>query len=281
MHQVVIPLERRGFGQTMRRDAWWAQPLLTFVDTRRRLSSTRRGRHFKASTTSSGRICRRSIRRCSSVTGPTAGSDRSPDGGRRRCRFRAALLILWAPGGFRFTCYYYRGAYYKAFWADPPSCAVGEPRKQYLGERSFPLILQNIHRYFPVPGDALSVRPVLRRLEGDVVHRRGTAGRRSGLASARSCSRRTRCSSSCYTLGCHSFRHLVGGVLDQLSHHPARRKGCTTAANCLNAAHMKLAWMSLFSCRPRRSLRQDVLDGRAHGLGGSSECTRRTSTMCS
>src|SRR5262245_5050129 len=38
--------------------------------------------------------------------------------------FSPAFLILWVPGGFRFTCYYYRGAYYKAFWADPPSCAV-------------------------------------------------------------------------------------------------------------------------------------------------------------
>jgi hypothetical protein len=62
--------------------------------------------------------------------------------------FSPALLILWAPGGFRMTCYYYRGAYYKAFWADPPACAVGEPRKHYLGENSLPLILQNIHRYF-------------------------------------------------------------------------------------------------------------------------------------
>ena len=62
--------------------------------------------------------------------------------------FSAALLILWAPGGFRFTCYYYRGAYYKAFWADPPSCTVGEPRKAYRGENSFPLIFQNVHRYF-------------------------------------------------------------------------------------------------------------------------------------
>jgi hypothetical protein len=44
----------------------------------------------------------------------------------------AAMLILWAPRGFRVTCYYYRGAYYKAFWADPPSCAVGELRKKYL-----------------------------------------------------------------------------------------------------------------------------------------------------
>ncbi len=59
-----------------------------------------------------------------------------------------AFLILWAPGGFRLTCYYYRGAYYKAFWSDPPSCAVGEPRKSYRGEATFPLIMQNIHRYF-------------------------------------------------------------------------------------------------------------------------------------
>ena len=80
---------------------------------------------------------------------PHAGSAaRSRPGGRRSCTSRPPSLILWAPVGFRFTCYYYRGAYYKAFWADPPGCAVGEPRKTLLGERSFPLILQNIHRYF-------------------------------------------------------------------------------------------------------------------------------------
>src|SRR5436190_14008779 len=45
--------------------------------------------------------------------------------------FSPALLVLWAPAGFRVTCYYYRGAYYKAFWADPPACTVGEPRKSY------------------------------------------------------------------------------------------------------------------------------------------------------
>src|SRR5205085_2214902 len=61
--------------------------------------------------------------------------------------FSPALLILPFPGLFRFTCYYYRGAYYKAFWADPPNCAVGEPRKTYLGENGLPLVLQNLHRY--------------------------------------------------------------------------------------------------------------------------------------
>src|SRR5205823_11959443 len=67
---------------------------------------------------------------------------------RRLAPISPAPLILPFPAGFRFTCYYYRGAYYKAFWADPPSCAVGEPRKSYWGEQSFPLLMQNIHRYF-------------------------------------------------------------------------------------------------------------------------------------
>ena len=31
MSQVVIPLERRGFGETMRRDAWWRQPLVALL----------------------------------------------------------------------------------------------------------------------------------------------------------------------------------------------------------------------------------------------------------
>ncbi len=69
-------------------------------------------------------------------------------GGHHGCCSRPLFLVLWAPAGFRLTCYYYRGAYYKAFWADPPACAVGEPRKGYPGENSFPLIMQNIHRYF-------------------------------------------------------------------------------------------------------------------------------------
>ena len=46
------------------------------------------------------------------------------------------------------TCYYYRKAYYRAFWLSPPACAVAEPHKKYSGETRLPLILQNVHRYF-------------------------------------------------------------------------------------------------------------------------------------
>ena len=59
-----------------------------------------------------------------------------------------ALLILIFPLGFRLTCYYYRKAYYRAFWLSPPACAVAEPHGKYTGETRLPLILQNIHRYF-------------------------------------------------------------------------------------------------------------------------------------
>lgn len=58
------------------------------------------------------------------------------------------VFLFWAPAGLRLTCYYYRGSYYKAFWGSPASCTVGKPWNTYRGENSFPLILQNVHRYF-------------------------------------------------------------------------------------------------------------------------------------
>ena len=59
-----------------------------------------------------------------------------------------ALLILPIPLGFRLTCYYYRKAYYRAFFWSPPACAVRDARTTYSGESRFPFILQNAHRYF-------------------------------------------------------------------------------------------------------------------------------------
>ena len=143
----VQVLGRRPFGGTARRDAWWVQPLVVFL-VLGASSCTRRGRRSRASTTRTALISRRSTRRSCSATRRTPWFGPKPAWWPGWLPFSPALLILWAPGGFRFTCYYYRGAYYKAFWADPPACAVGEPRKGYIGESSWPLDLQNIHRYF-------------------------------------------------------------------------------------------------------------------------------------
>ena len=59
-----------------------------------------------------------------------------------------ALIILIFPLGFRMTCYYYRKAYYRAFWLCPPACAVAEPHTALLRRDPVAADPQNIHRYF-------------------------------------------------------------------------------------------------------------------------------------
>ena len=148
-------------------------------------------------------------------------------------------LVLIFPLSFRLTCYYYRKSYYRAFAASPPACAVGSiPQKPYKGETGL-MIFQNLHRYalyfaiifiFLLSYDGvlaffndgnfgvgvgsiiLLINPVLIAL---------------------------------YTLGCHSFRHLIGGRSDCMScnvfQYYAWKK-----VSYLNARHQLFAWLSLF-----------------------------------
>ena len=120
--------------------------------------------------------------------------------------FSPAFLILWAPGGFRLTCYYYRGAYYKAFWGDPSNCAVGEPRSGYRGERWFPLVLQNVHRYFLYLALLFLVflsYDVWLALWFDLPG----GGKEFGVGVGTLVLAANVVLLGCYTLGCHSLRH--------------------------------------------------------------------------
>jgi hypothetical protein len=154
------------------------------------------------------------------------------------------MLILWAPGGFRFTCYYYRGAYYKAFWADPPSCAVGEPRGSYWGEKKFPLIMQNIHRYFLYVA-ILFVFILTYDGIRSLFFRAPDGSKHLGLGVGSIVLIANPILLALYTFGCHSFRHLVGGKKDVLSTSPAR-KTAYDCVSCLNRRHMLYAWISMF-----------------------------------
>ena len=190
MAQAAWPLVERRFGQTRRRDAWWVQPLVTFLGLSAFVVYSTwaafQGNHYEFGPYLSPFYS-------PLLFGEGAHSWFGPQPGwwPGALPFSAALLILWAPGGFRFTCYYYRGAYYKAFWADPPSCTVGEPRKRYLGERSFPLDPPERPSLLSLPGAHLHRHPRVRRVEGDVVRRRRRRSRRSASASARWCWRST------------------------------------------------------------------------------------------
>ena len=52
---------------------------------------------------------------------------------------------------------------------------------------------------------------------------------------------------TCYTLGCHSVRHLVGGRKDESLEVPAATGACYTCSSALNYRHQLFAWCSLFS----------------------------------
>lgn len=244
MPSVSLPRLQRGFGVTSRRDGWWIQPVAVFFGLSAFIVYSTwaafQGEHY--------------------VYGPYLSPFYSPllfhpaDQAATHAWFgeqpgwfplSPAFLILWAPGGFRLTCYYYRGAYYKAFWADPPSCAVGEPRKTFLGENSLPLILQNVHRYFLYFAIAF-----LFILSYDVWvalwFTDPTTGEVSfGLGLGTLVLLLNVILLGGYTLGCHSLRHLIGGRLDCLSRAPSQRKAYD-CVSCLNRGHMRWAWCSLF-----------------------------------
>lgn len=156
-----------------------------------------------------------------------------------------AILIAGFPLLFRATCYYYRKAYYRSFFWDPPACAIAEigsapSRAAYRGEARFPNVLLNFHRFFLY---AASV--VLAFLWVDTVRAFIFDGRFGiGLGSVIFLANVVLLTG--YTLSCHSLRHLVGGGLDCFSCSRVRYSVWRRLSS-LNPFHGRFAWYSLFS----------------------------------
>lgn len=151
------------------------------------------------------------------------------------------LFVLPFVLGFRLTCYYYRKAYYRAFWLSPPACAVAEPHARYTGETRLPLILQNVHRYFFYA--AILVASVL-TYDVVIAFHGEDGGFGIGLGTVVLAINAVLIWA--YTLSCHSCRHIAGGRLRHFSKHPVRYWMWTKISK-LNAKHMQLAWASLIS----------------------------------
>ena len=243
MAHAGVPLDARRFGATSRHDVWWLQPLLVCLGLSAFVVyatwAAFQGTHYHFGPYLSPFYS-------PEVFGESAHSWFGPKPAwfPGWLPWSPALLILWAPGGFRLTCYYYRGAYYKSLWADPPSCAVGEPRQHYRGEASFPLILQNLHRYFLYL--ALPFLLILAHDGWEALWFRSPSGETSfGVGIGTLVLALNVMLLGGYTLSCHSLRHLVGGGKDEVSKFPL----CLTAYGCvsaLNRRHMAWAWASLF-----------------------------------
>jgi len=123
---------------------------------------------------------------------------------------------------------------------------VGEPRgTRYRGERWFPLVLQNVHRYF-----AYAAVLFLFVLTYDVWlalwFPTAGGGQEFGIGLGTVVLAVNVALLTSYTLGCHSIRHLTGGVKDEISKSPVRQ-ACYNCSSALNYKHQLFAYCSLFS----------------------------------
>lgn len=151
-----------------------------------------------------------------------------------------ALLSLPFLLLFRLTCYYYRGAYYRSVWQAPTACAVAEPHATYTGETRFPLILQNLHRYFFYIAAIISV---INTYDAIIAfHSEKTGGFGFGLGNVILVTNVVLL--WIYTISCHSCRHVMGGRLKHFSKHPVRYWMWTQISK-LNTRHKLYAWITL------------------------------------
>lgn len=160
-----------------------------------------------------------------------------------------AFLILWVPLGFRATCYYYRKAYYRSFFWDPPACARPELRgEKYSGETKFPFIINNLHRYF-----FLLATIVLAFLWYDAIlaffFKDGSGNAHFGAALGSLIFLVNVVLLSLYSFSCHSLRHIIGGKMDCFTCSLAggARHKTWGWVSILNERHPLWAWLSLFS----------------------------------
>ncbi|MBI4545291.1 MAG: succinate dehydrogenase [Gemmatimonadetes bacterium] len=238
---VAIPPP--GLGRTLRRDRWWAQPLAVAVGLAGLGAYATwaifQGKNFFVDPYLSPFYSPCLTADCPLEVGIV---------GIEWWKFSPAILMMVFILGFRATCYYYRKAYYRSYFIDPPACAVGEHRgHRYRGETAFPFILQNLHRYFLY----LSI-PILLFLWYDSIQaflfsNEATGEKEFGMGVGTLVLLVNVALLTGYLLGCHSLRHLAGGKIDCFScaRYGRARFHIWRGMSFFNADHMFWAWTSL------------------------------------
>jgi hypothetical protein len=223
----TVTVGKTGWFNTVRHDTWWVEPMLVVVGlgafaVYSTISAVVLDSHFEY--------------------GPYLSPYYEPLLLFDWWKFSPAILIMWAPLAFRATCYYYRGAYYKAFFLNPPACAVtGQEGKGYTGEGRFPFVLQNFHRFF------LYVALIFNVLLWIGAIRAFWYDGRIGIGVGTVVLVINAFLLMMYSLSCHSVRHLVGGKLNCFTCSGAARVRHKAWKNvsCWNENHKKWAWTSL------------------------------------
>src|SRR5262245_53862907 len=224
---------------TLRTDRWWVQPMLVVAGLSIwlaygvvRIMSQRAyfvERYHYLSPFSSP---------CVSASCPKESRDFGTWFGHFPPFLPLAIITLTFLLGFRFTCYYYRRAYYRSFWFSPPACAVPDGHQRYTGETRFPLVFQNAHRYAFYAAVVIS----LINTYDAILAFHSPKGFGFGLGNVILVGNVLLLWA--YTISCHSCRHIIGGRLKHFSAHPMRYRMWTFVSR-LNTRHMLLAWITL------------------------------------
>lgn len=161
--------------------------------------------------------------------------------------FPPALLVAWIPLFFRGTCYYYRREYYRGFGAHPFGCATPERLgRRYGGERRFPWVFNNSHRYWWYLAVLVLIYIWVDTLHAFVFPEGWGIGVGSLLMLANAILL------TLYTFSCHAFRHLAGGRRDcyacpKAPQTPPARYRIWRRISEMNRYHGHYAWASMAS----------------------------------
>lgn len=175
--------------------------------------------------------------------------------GGRSFHISPSLLILPFPLSFRLSCYYYRKALYRSYLADPLACAVKEPKpldnmryRKYMGERVFPLVAVNFHRYAFFAAAIFMVFLWKDAFEACTVPV-ASGGVKIGFGLGTLIFFVNVSLLTAYTFSCHSWRHFIGGKADcySCSALSKTRYGLWQKVSFLNEKHGTWAMMSLIS----------------------------------
>jgi hypothetical protein len=239
---VEAPGRARISARSLREDRWWIQPLITFVCfTAWLLYGIIRAATQKYYYVHEYSYLTPFASPCLSTSCEPGSAHFGTPFGNWPPLVPFAILSLPFLLLFRLTCYYYRKAYYRSFWLSPPACAVAEPHKAYSGETRFPLIVQNLHRYFFYAAVIVSL---INTYDAAQTFHGADGGFGIGLGTVILWANVVLL--WCYTLGCHSCRNIVGGRLNHFSRHPLRYQLWGWVSK-LNARHMQFAWITLGS----------------------------------
>jgi hypothetical protein len=117
---------------------------------------------------------------------------------------------------------------------------VADGHSSYSGESRFPLILQNIHRYFFF---IALIFNVILTVDAVMAFRLPGAGG-IGVSLGTVILVINASLLWLYSASCHACRHVCGGNVNQFSRHRFRHRIWKTLTP-LNARHMQFAWASL------------------------------------